>query len=240
MIYISSSLVQSHHAHLLANLAVRKSSLDLSNGSAEHVLAVLGNDMGTFLGSIEFNQLMVLIYNEGDEMMLDIALAFSFSALSLSCKSFMLVFELIAVLKRGGSLCWRLCCHLLLEFLQDTAIDKRDLVCIVQACVKASDDSTRVVKSSSLLHVERDNTIVFLGALLNIFLSLQSFNCDNYSNDWLLEESKQLFIKPEHFSDSPVLGHSDPVHVLGKYFRVALEWWPVEVGLLLFCHLLFG
>ena len=91
--------------------------------------------MGTFLRSIELDELLILVNNESNEVMLHIRLLFRLFALSLGSKLFVLIFEVISCLKRGRTLFGSLRLSLLQIVIQDTSSSDLNLLKVVESSV---------------------------------------------------------------------------------------------------------
>ena len=171
----------------LTDFAGSQTSLHFSNCPAKHIIAAFFDDVRTLLAPIEFNQLAGWVHDEGSKVMLDLWLFRGLVTLALGCSLTMHVLELSEVLKRCGTLCWRLLTDLVQVVGENAAFSKSDFIIplaqVVEDWVNTCDDATGVVKNASLLHVEivRDVHI----ALLAIFRLFQELSIGNHSCDRL-------------------------------------------------------
>ena len=146
--------------------------------------------MGTPLGAVELNQLLVSIHHKGNEVVLYLILVGRLSALALARELFVLLLECICVFQDCGSLSWSLSSCVSLELLEDASRHELNCVDVVQGGVNTGNNSTSVVQSPGLFHVEGYTRKIFLRPLVFILLLFKSLHVEDDAYDWLRKEGE--------------------------------------------------
>ena len=225
-------LIQSHHAQLIGDLSFLEFLLDELDRSAEDVVAVLRDNHGSLNASIEQNELLLVIYCEGNEVVSDLLVLTRFHdgfALSLDGKGLMRSLKIVVVVQVLGNFSWRLRSYLFHEFVKNALWLDSNLVEVVVDGMEACDDSTCVIEAASLLHVIFYQLQVVFAAFFVPLAVLEAFEGHNDGSNWLRNESKEVLVEAEHFANCPFFRHADLRQILRENLWITLKRWPLEV-----------
>ncbi len=164
----------------------------------------------------------ILVDDISDEVVLNLRLLRCLNRLPLARKSTMNLLEIGETFKSCSGVSWALlCCHFL-EAVQNTVCSQSNLIIsiakVVKHCMNACNDTTSIVKHTSLLHPVMSVACGLITGTLLLFL--EELGVDDDGEAGLGNKSKQVLLKAIDFAKCPLLGQATLSHVVRENLGV--------------------